>query len=340
MISKYSLRERALMQPNDPNQVNDPNQPPAPLPQIPAEPIPQEPNPVAQPTPDLNVQNSLPPQPTTQQETQLPPPPPQPELQPLPPTQPIPLPNQPLATPSTQPNTPLPPPPPVPQSVTPDIPKRNFPLKKLLLIFGILTIIAVVAILSMVIFGKLGSNAPKYSKTKTVELVGFSTDENSGMSFEVPEEMEETLKTDLSADYVHKAQVDKNTKGELGNVNAAIETVSYTADVTDAQKKEIADKFNSDSFDTNIEGSIGSGPKNVKVVNKTVSDDNSTLRAEVTLDIPGVDDKKEYVPAKGVITYKIIGKRMYLFVYAFTDEVFKANEGFIKKMEEGVKYGV
>ncbi len=332
------------MQPNDPNQVNDPNQPQAQMPQMPAEPIPPAPNPVAQPTPDLNVQNNLAPQPTMQQETQLPPPPPPPapqsELQPLPPTQTNPLPTQPLATPMAQPNDPLPPPPPAPQSVTPDIPKRNFPLKKFLLIFGIFTIVAVVAILSIVIIGKLGSKTPKYSKTKTVELVGFSTDENSGMSFEVPEEMEETLKTDLSADYVHKAQIDKNTKGELGNVNAAIETVSYTADVTDAQKKEIADKFNSDSFDTNIEGSIGSGPKNVKVVNKTVSDDNSTLRAEVTLDIPGVDDNKEYVPARGVITYKIIGKRMYLFVYAFTDEVFKANEGFIKKMEEGVKYGV
>lgn len=233
-----------------------------------------------------------------------------------------------------------PPPSPAPQSVTPDVPKRSFPLKKLLVVLGIFTIIAVVAILALVIIGKLGSKVPKYSKTKTVELVGFSTDENSGMSFEVPEEMEETIKTDLSADYVHKEKTDKNTEGELGNVNAAIETISYTAEVTDAQKKEIADKFNSDSFDTNIEGSIGSGPKNIKVAKKTVSDDKSTLRAEVTLEIPSVKDSKEFVPAKGVIVYKLIGKRMYLFVYAFTEEVYNANEGFIKKMEEGVRYGV
>lgn len=327
------------MQPNDPNQVNDPNQPPAPLPQMPAEPIPPVPNPVAQPTPDLNAQNNLLPQPTMQQETQLPPPP-QPELQPSPPTQPIPLPNQPLATPSTQPNTPLPPPPPVPQSVTPDIPKRNFPLKKLLLILGILTIIAIVAILSMVIFGKLGSNAPKYSKTKTVELVGFSTDENSGMSFEVPEEMEETLKTDLSANYVHKDNADNNSGGRLGSVNATIDTASYTADVTDEQKNEIVKIFNSQEFDSKAERNIGFEAKNIKVFNKTVADNNSVLRAEITLDLPDSQNNKELVHAKGVVTLRVLGKRLYSFFYVFTDEVFKANEGFIKKMEEGVKYGV
>jgi len=332
------------MQPNDPNQVNDPNQPQAQMPQMPAEPIPPAPNPVAQPTPDLNVQNNLAPQPTMQQETQLPPPPPPPapqsELQPLPPTQTNPLPTQPLATPMAQPNDPLPPPPPAPQSVTPDIPKRNFPLKKFLLIFGIFTIVAVVAILSIVIIGKLGSKTPKYSKTKTVELVGFSTDENSGMSFEVPEEMEETLKTDLSANYVHKDKADNNSGGRLGSVNATIDTASYTADVTDEQKNEIVKIFNSQEFDSKAERNIGFEAKNIKVFNKTVADNNSVLRAEISLDFPDSQNNKEPVHAKGVVTLRILGKRIYSFFYVFTDEVFKANEGFIKKMEEGVKYGV
>lgn len=345
------------MQPNGPNQFADPNQtpsPPPPQPLPPQQPIaPASSNPLDQTQqypanqpapiiPDMNAQNVTPP--------------PEPlPVQPSVPQQPTtntPVPIAQAPMPDTVANTfdtpppnpvPMPSPPPQPQQPETSLPqasKKSFPIKKLLVVLGALLVVGLIAILAIFLIGKFGSGAPKYSETKSVELAGFSTDENSGMSFEIPKEMEETLKTDLSATYVHKEKSKNDNEGELGNVNAAIETVSYTADITESQKQEIATKFKSESFDDEIEGSIGSETKNIKVSNKTVSDDNSTLRAEVSLEIPSVEDSKEFVPAKGVIIYKIVGKRMYFFIYAFTVEVFDANEGFIKKMEEGVKFGV
>lgn len=346
------------MQPNDPNQFTDPNQtpiPPPPQPLQPQQPIASpNPNPLDQTEqypanqpapimPDMNTQNVTP----TPVEVPVQPsvPPPQPAQTPTP----LPVAQTPMqdatantfdTPPSPVPMPASPPQPLQPQDPMPQAPKKSLPVKKLLLALGALLVVGLIAVLAIFIVGKLGSDVPKYSETKSIELAGFSTDENSGMSFEIPKEMEETLKTDLSATYVHKEKSKNDNEGELGNVNAAIETVSYTADITESQKQEIATKFKSESFDDEIEGSIGSETKNIKVSNKTVSDDNSTLRAEVTLEIPSVEDSKEFVPAKGVIIYKIVGKRMYFFIYAFTVEVFDANEGFIKKMEEGVKFGV
>lgn len=313
------------MQPNDPNQLNDPNQTPVPQPQTPLAPSPapiQEPgpvNPTVVPAQDFNNPNNLQPQPNFQQTSPLPPPPPVPPL--------------PQAT------TPLPPPPPVPQSVTPDIPKRSFPIKKLLLILAILAVVGIIAVLAIFVIGNLGSSAPKYSETKSIELAGFSTDENSGMSFEVPTEMEETIKTDLSATYVHKDKSKEgNTQAALGGINASINTISYTADVTDVQKKELADKFKSDSFDSDVSEFFDSEMKNIKIGNKTVSGDNSLMRAEVSLDMRSINDN-ETVPAKGVVILSIVGKRAYLLLYFFTNEVYDNNTDFIRKIEESVKFG-
>lgn len=330
------------MQPNDPNQPNqNPNPIPQPEPQLPPQQYPTN-NPIpepAQPMPNFSNQTSAPPQNI-----------PQPNISPTAPPPPTPTPQAPIPSPQPSPlsqsstptfaDSPQPPQPMQPQAPISNAPKKNFPIKRLLILLGAVFIIALLAIIAIIVVGRLNSNVPKYSETKNVELTGFSTDENSGMSFDIPTEMEETIKTDLSADYVHKEKSAKNSEGELGNINAAIETISYTEDVTDEQKKQIADRFNSESFDSDVEGSIGTGPKNIKISKKTVSDDNATLRAELTLEVPSTENKEKYVPAKGVISYKIAGKRMYLFIYAFTNEVFDANEGFIKKMEQSVKYGV
>ncbi|HMS24002.1 MAG TPA: hypothetical protein PKB09_04315 [Candidatus Saccharibacteria bacterium] len=346
------------MQPNDPNQFTDPNQtpiPPPPQPLQPQQPI-ASPNPdpldqteqypANQPAPimpDMNTQNVTP----TPVEVPVQPsvPPPQPAQTPTP----LPVAQTPMqdatantfdTPPSPVPMPASPPQPLQPQDPMPQAPKKSLPVKKLLLVLGALLVVGLIAVLAIFIVGKLGSDVPKYSETKSIELAGFSTDENSGMSFEIPKEMEETIKTDLSATYVHKDNSkESNTQAALGGINASINTVSYTADVTDAQKKEVADKFKSDSFDSDASEFFDSEMKNIKIGNKTVSDDNSLMRAEVSLDMRSIKDN-ETVPAKGVIILSIVGKRAYSFLYFFTNEVFDNNTDLIRKMEESVKFGV
>ncbi len=329
------------MQPNDPNQPNqNPNPIPQPEPQIPPQQYPTN-NPIpepAQPMPNFSNQTLAPPQNIPQHNispTAPPPPTPTPQV-PIPSPQPSPL-NQ-SSTPTFA-DSPQPPQPMQPQAPISNAPKKNFPIKRLLILLGAVFIVALIAIVAIIFIGRLNSNVPKYSETKNVELTGFSTDENSGMSFDIPIEMEETIKTDLSADYVHKEKSKNNSEQSLGIVAANIQTISYTFDVTENQKKEIADEFKDDSFDSKWQ-ITDPRIKNAKIVNKYVSSDNTTLRAEITLEIASPKTDQKNIPAKGVMVFNMIGKRAYEFMYIFTDEVFDANEGFIKKMEESVKYGV
>lgn len=345
------------MQPNDPNQFADPNQtpsPPRPQPLPPQQPIaPASSNPLDQTQqypanqpapimPDMNTQNVTPsPEPLPAKPSA---PFPQPPTMPTPtPIAQAPMPDATANTFDTPPSpVPMPNPPPQPQqpeAPLPQAPKKSFPIKKLLVVLGALLVVGLIAILAIFLIGKFGSGAPKYSETKTVELAGFSTDENSGMSFEIPKEMEETLKTDLSANYVHKEKSKDDNEGELGNVNAAIETISYTADLTEDQKKEVIKIFNSEAFDKDANENIGPDVRNVKISNKTVTENNSLLRADIYLEVPSIENSEEFMPAKGAIILRMQGKRVYSFLYFFAEDVFSANEGFVKKMEESIKFG-
>jgi len=254
------------------------------------------------------------------------------------PIQPTTTPVQPVAAP-VQPNTGVMPPAstqPIAAPSPADLSKKRSIKKILVIVSAIIGGGVLLLFVAGVIIGLLGGGVPKYSQTKDVSLEGYSTDDSSGMSFKVPEEMQEKVKTDLSARFQHEAEEGDASKGSYGQIEANIETVSFLEDLNQEQINQIAEAFKSSEFDKEAV-SESSFIKNISFSNKQTFDNNKKLRADLSFEIQSAEDSKTFKPGKGAYLIYVEGKRIYSLYYAFIEEVYSANTDFWKTLEDSVK---
>lgn len=261
---------------------------------------------------------------------------PQPQPEVVPPVAPAPpqlVPQQPPIP--QQPPTPMPAPMTPQQPVMPPKPPRN--IKKIIIIVSAVVVgVILLAVAGLFVLQRLGVAVPKYSETQTIELAGSTGVENSGMKFNVPAQMKDKLKTNFEAQ-LYDYQDDENPdNGWYGSVIANIQVLPVTT-LSDEQKQAVIDAFNGDEFADDLNDSDGK-TRNLKISNKTATDNNSKFRADLTMDIKASND--EYVSGKGALIAYLEGKYIYVYAYFFTDQVYNANQEFIKTMEASVEVGV
>lgn len=275
-------------------------------------------NPVQPPTPN--------PQPTTPQVPSTPP---------IPPTPP-----GPMQTPQPLPTTPNPAPV-VGQGGMPQMaPNQSKGKSKKLIAIILIALVAIIgiAVIAFAVLRFVGnSGVVKYNETQDVTLAGIS--DNSGMSFMIPTEMQEYVKTDISATYYHYYDNDNKDIGHQGEIGADIQTVSFIDDPTADQKKQFLDQFSQQDFENDLTNSIGYA-QNFEYTNTETTDDsfNAEFNVELGKSQPGTDE--EYLPAKGVFNVTINGRHAYYFIYVFPEDVFNANQGFLNNMEQSVQTGI
>jgi len=247
-------------------------------------------------------------------------------------------------TPGLAPTATAPPPsPPVasPQNYAPQPqpqpPQKSGKLKKLLIIGGsVLGGLILLGVAAVVVFSLLGGGIPKYSQTQTMELAGYPSDPHPSMKFNYPVQMKQRVKTDLEAQLADFRDDDKQSQGHYGEIVANIQTISSFGSLPQSAKDEIANQFTSGKFNDEFMKEVESSDvKNVKLSNLTASDNNTKLRADLTLDIKGTNDN--YVPSKGALLMFIGDKRLSVFAYYFINEVYDVNKSFIDQMEDSVQ---
>jgi ABC-type antimicrobial peptide transport system permease subunit len=259
---------------------------------------------------------------------------------PVQPIQPQPAPQQPVVPAQPVPAAPVQPQvPAAPTAVGGIPPQKSGKLKKILIIGGIIFgVLLVLGVTAAVIFALLGGGVPKYTETKQMELAGYTaTNANSGMRFDYPAEMKDKIKTDLQTELYDYLNDDKESDGWYGTVVGDIQTLPFTT-LNDTNKKALADAFNSGKFDDSITGGTVGGIKNVKVTNKTISNDNAQFQADLSMEVESTDGK--FTPGKGTMILYLKDRYIYTFAYMFPNEVYDKNEAFIKSMQDSVEVGI
>jgi len=202
---------------------------------------------------------------------------------------------------------------------------------------GLLVVIFLIGFVTAMLQGR----APSYSETKQVELKGLSTQDNGGMKFDVPVEMQEDVKTDLSGNYEDYLDDDDKSKGSHGAIAAEIQTVSFLGDLSAEQKDAITKAFQETQFDEGFkQGFEGSTIRNSSISNKKVENNGELLTADLAAEIKVVGDGEEYKSGKGRLIIYVKGRNLYTFAYMFEEEVFNKNQDFLKDIESSIEVGV